>query len=69
MTFEDYVQENNLNCYLDEDAMYAIEKVWNHQQEKIDHIREYLTSGMEVATENSEYWLALRDCLDELDWI
>lgn len=36
MTFEDYVQENNLNCYLDEDAMYAVERVWNHQQDKID---------------------------------
>ena len=57
---------------LNKDTNFAhrlAEKAWNHQQAKIDHIREYLTSGMEVATENSEYCLALRDCLNELDGI
>lgn len=39
------------------------------KQESIDHMREYLVTGMQIAPENSEYWLALRDCLNELDGI
>lgn len=42
---------------------------WEYQQEKINHIREYLVSGMQIAPKNSEYWLALLDFLDELDGV
>ena len=39
------------------------------KQISIDHIREYLITGIQCAQENSEYWIALRDCLNELDGI
>lgn len=39
------------------------------KQESINHMRDYLITGMQFAPENSGYWLALRDCLDELEGI
>lgn len=39
------------------------------KQGSINHMREYLITGMQCAPENSEYWLALRDCLDEFERI
>lgn len=39
------------------------------KQASIDHMREYIISGMQLSTENLEYWIALSDCLEEFDRI
>lgn len=76
MTFEEWFKNELPNTYngvkkekLETFVYQCSESAWNHQQEKIDHIREYIVSGLQVAPKNSEYWLALRDCLNELDGI
>ena len=79
MKFEDYVNQFNLNCYLDSEAMYAAEQVWNHQQAKIDAMKKQLidmqrklnsVSLDEIRPRHSEYDYGWRDCsktiLDDL---